>query len=220
MDIAKTSNEVIGKSTNSLQVISPVVKADLALIKSSSDTALTLLNGAKSFESADNGNLREVLLTVSNRYSDGIEKLNRNINLLQSINKILNNSVISNFISKLQDTKNQITNQKNYVDSMINTIDYGKQVLPENINAAIEGAGKISDLMNNMINNFDSETAPAIETTMKNFAGISNNTVQILQNAQQNMPLIDSLLQGVNTGADIGGKWIKGSERKIPYSSK
>lgn len=215
-DIAKTSNEVIGKATNSLQTISPVIKADLALIKSSTDTAKALLNGAKSFEASDSGKIREVLATVSSRYSDGIERLSRGISLLQSINKTLNNNVIANFIGQLQSTKNQMTNQKAYVDSMISSIDYGKQVLPENIDAAIDGANKVSDLTGNMINNFDSVTAPAIESTMKNFAGISNNTLQLLQNAQQNIPLVDSLLQGVKTGTDIGVKGLKEVKDKFP----
>lgn len=216
LDVTKKGNEYLGKSENSFKSISPAIKADLALVKNANDTNLALLNGIKDFKQSDTGELREVLVTVRDRYSDEIKKIEPVLSLLSSVNSILNNSVIGNFINKLSNIRDELVRQQNFISSMIAAIDKGNEVLSESINSAIEGANKISNLIDDSISNFDNQTAPAIESSVKNISGISNDTVKILQNAQNNMPLINSLLQGANTGLDSKVKSLKEIKDKFP----
>lgn len=216
LDVTKTGNEYLGKAGNSLKNISPVIKADLALAKNANDTNIALLNGVKDFKASDKGAFREVLVTVRDRYGDEVKKIEPVLSLLNSMNNFLNNNVIGKFISNLSNMRDEMVNQQNFINSIIAAIDKGNEVLPESINSAIEGTNKISNLINDNINNFDSQTAPAIEASVKSFSGISGDAVKILQNAQNNMPLISSLLQGANTGVDSKIKTLKEIKDKFP----
>lgn len=220
LGIAKTSNEYIGKAGNSLKTVSPIVKGDLALIKNTSDTAESLLTGAKDLQSSDNGSLKEVLVTVKGNYSDAIGKIDQVLSLNKSINNFLNSNIIGNFITNLSNVRNEMATQENNINSMINTLDTGNKVLSSDLSAAVQGANKISGLMNNVVDNFDSETGPAIDETMKNSAGLSNDTVKMLQNIQDSMPLVNSLLSQANIQADSSVKSLKEVKDKFPKAQQ
>lgn len=216
LDLTKTGNEYLGKAGNSFKNVSPVIKTDLALAKNANDTNIALLNGVKDFKASDKGSMREVLVTVRDRYSDQVKKIEPVLSLLKSMNNFLNNDIIKSFITNLSDLREQMVSQQNSINSIIVSIDKGNEVLPESINSAIEGANRISNLVNDSISNFDNQTAPAIENSIKNFTGISGDAVKILQNAQSNMPLISSLLQGANTGLDSKVRSLKEIKDKFP----
>lgn len=216
LDLTKKGNEYLGKAGNSLESMSPVIKADLALTKNANDTVIALLNGVKDFKESDNGTIRDVLVTVRDRYSDEVKKIEPVLRLLNSLNDFLNSKVIGKFITKLSDLRDEMVNQQNFINSMIAAIEKGNEVLPDSINSAIDGANKLSNLINDCIDNFDNETAPAIKSSVENFSGISSDAVKILQDAQNNMPLISSLLQGASTGLDSKVKDLKELKDKFP----
>lgn len=216
LDVTKTGNEYLGKSESSFKSISPAIKTDLELVKNANDINLALLNGIKDFKQSDSGELREVLVTVRDRYSDEVKKIEPILSLLSSVNNLLNNKVIGNLINKLSNIKDELIKEQNFINSIITTIDKGNEVLPESIDSAIEGANKISNLINDSISNFDGQTVPAIESAVKNFRGISGDVVKIMQNAQNNIPLISSLLQGANTGLDSKIKSLKELKDRLP----
>lgn len=216
LDLTKKGNEYLGKAGNSFESMSPVIKADLALTKNANDTVIALLNGVKDFKESDNGTIRDVLVTVRDRYSDEVKKIQPVLSLLNSLNDFLNSKVIGKFITKLSDLRDEMVNQQNFINSMVAAIDKGNEVLPDNINSAIDGANKLSNLIDDCIDNFDNETAPAIKSSVENFSGISGDAVKILQNAQSNMPLISSLLQGASTGLDSKINDLKELKDKFP----
>jgi putative membrane protein len=216
LGIAKTGNEYLGKTEDSLQAIAPFVKANLSLVKNTADNAETLLKGLQDLKSSDNGTNRTVLVTVRDKYGDGIKNIDHILSLMNSINNVLNNKVIGDFINNLSNVRNQMADAQNFINSLIDTIDRGNEVLPADINSAIQGANKISGSLSNIIDNFDGQTAPALDQSMKAFVGLSDDTVKMLQNMQVNMPLISSLIQGVNTGSDSSVIRLKELKDKFP----
>lgn len=225
INIAKKGDEALGKSTNIMENISPSIKSDLTLLKNTTDTAKTLLNSAYNFQS-HSGNLRGVLVNVSDIYSDGIKKLNSEISLLNSIDKKLNSnntiiakansSIIKKFISTLSSTRDEMVRQRKLINSIIGTIDQGNEVLPESIRSAIQGADDIMDFTDEIINTFETETEPAINDALKDLQGISNNSIVMLENLQDNIPLIDSLLQLAGDGAGMGSDRLKEIKDEFP----
>ncbi|EET85107.1 YhgE/Pip N-terminal domain protein [Clostridium carboxidivorans P7] len=216
LSIAQTGNGYVSKTQQSLQAISPFMKANLSLVKSTSDNAETLLKELQDLKSSDTGATRKILVDVRDKYGDGVKKLDQVLSLLNSINNALSNSRLENFINNLSNVRNQMSDQQNFISLLIDTIDRGNQVLPSDINSAIQGANKISGTLGNMIDNFDSETAPAIDQSLKNFAGLSDDAVKMLQNMQTNMPLISSLIGGINTASGSSVNRLKELKDKFP----
>lgn len=216
LSIAQTGNGYVSKTQQSLQAISPFIKANLSLVKSTSDNAETLLRELQDLKSSDTGATRKILVDVRDKYGDGVKKLDQILSLLNSINNALSNSRLENFINNLSNVRNQMSDQQNFISLLIDTIDRGNQVLPGDINSAIQGANKISGTLGNMIDNFDSETAPAIDQSLKNFAGLSDDAVKMLQNMQTNMPLISSLIGGINTASGSSVNRLKELKDKFP----
>lgn len=216
LDATKSGNEYLGNAGNSFKSISSAISVDLVLVKNANDVNLALLNGIKDSKQSDNGALREALVTVRDRYGDEVKKIDPLLGLLRSINNLLNSSVIEKFINKLSNIREELIKQQNLINSMIAAIDRGNEVLSESINSAIEGASRVSSLIDDGISNFDNQTAPAIEDAFKNFRGISDDSIKILQSAQNSMPLISSLLQGASVGLDSKVKSLKETKDKFP----
>ncbi|WPC43472.1 YhgE/Pip domain-containing protein [Clostridium sp. JS66] len=216
LSIAQTGNGYASKTQQSLQTISPFIKANLSLVKNTSDNAETLLRELQDLKSSDTGATRKILVDVRDKYADGVKKLDQVLSLLNSINNVLSNSRLESFINNLSNIRNQMSDQQNFISLLIDTIDRGNQVLPGDINSAIQGANKISGTLGNMIDNFDSETAPAIDQSLKNFAGLSDDAVKMLQNMQTNMPLISSLIGGINTASGSSVNKLKELKDKFP----
>jgi len=202
LGIAKTNNEFIGKAGNSFQTVSPIVKGDLAVLKNIADNAESSLTQAQGLQASNNASLKTVLVNASNKYSDGIQKVDNIISLNKSINNFLNSNIIAKFIYDLSSVRNQMVNQKNDVNAMISDLDHGNQVLTSDINNAIQGANKTSGLISDSMDKFDRETGPAIDDAMKNVSGLSKDAEIMLQNIQGNMPLVNSLVKQTNTQTD------------------
>ena len=99
---------------------------------------------------------------------------------------------------------------------MINTVDSGNKVINSDITAAIQGANRTSGSMNNVMDNFDSETAPAIDDAIDNTSGLSNNAVSMLESIQGNMPLFNGILDGTNAQIDSSVKSLNEIKNKFP----
>lgn len=216
LDLTKTGNTYAQKGKNSLQTVSPLVKADLALIKNKADDAESSLTDFQDSKSSNNS----VLIKARDKYTDGIQKIDNVLALNKSINNSLNSSVIGNFINRLTSVKNEMTKQKADVNSMIDTVDHGNTVLTSDITAAVQGANKASGLINNTMNLFDRETSDVIDDAMNNASGLSTGATSMLQNMQGNMPLITSMLDQTNTQFDAGIDGLKEIKDKFPSLQK
>lgn len=216
ISIAKTGNEFMEKSKSSIQMISSGVRSDLNGIKGSMDSAATILNGIKTSISQDQSKTRESLVLISDSYSSVVKKVDDNIQMLNSINQYANSSIIANFINGLSNLKDKMTSQQSFVNSVISYIDAGKQVSIENINSAIDRANEISNLIDSMDDTFNQSVSPEINNSMKNISGISNNSIEMLQDTQKNLPLISSLIGNVNTGVDVASNTLKDMQDKFP----
>ncbi|MBU3173245.1 YhgE/Pip domain-containing protein [Clostridium estertheticum] len=216
LDLTKTGNKYAQKGKNSLQTVSPIMKADLALIKNAADDAESSLTDFQDSKSSNNS----TLIKARDKYTDGIQKIDNVLALNKSINNSLNSNVIGNFINRLTSVKNEMTKQKADVNSMIDTVDHGNTVLTSDITAAVQGANKASGLINNTMNLFDRETSDAIDDAMNNASGLSTGATSMLQNMQGNMPLITSMLDQTNTQFDAGVGSLKEIKDKFPGLQK
>ncbi|GCD09699.1 YhgE/Pip domain-containing protein [Clostridium tagluense] len=216
LDITKKSNENMGKAKDSLKTVSPIVKADLALIKNTADLAESSLIQFQDSQPSNKALLKATLIKTRDKYRDGIQKIDNVLSFNKSINNSLNSTLIGTFNNNLSNVKTEMLNQQSHVNSMISTLETGNEVLTSNIDAAIKGANKTSGLMNNTIDSFNRDTNPIIDNVMNNASGLSNTVADMLQNIQGNMPLFNSILDQANTQIDSSVDDLKQIKDKFP----
>ncbi|MGH4139559.1 YhgE/Pip family protein [Clostridium sp.] len=220
LDITKTSDEYIGKAKNPFKNVSPIIKSDLTLIKNTADIAESSLIQLQDSNPSNNSLIRATLVKVRNNYSEGIKKIDNVLNFNKLIDNFITGNVVDAFNNSLSRVRTEMVTQQTNVNSMINTIDTGNEVLTSDINAAINGANKTSGLMSNTIDNFNRDTDPVIDdtinNTINNASDITNNAGTMLQNIQGAMPLFNSILDQTNTQLDQGVNSLKEIKNKFP----
>ncbi|MCB2296818.1 YhgE/Pip domain-containing protein [Clostridium tagluense] len=194
LDITKTSNIYIEKSKDSLKAASPIIKEDLSLIKNITDNSESSLAKIQDLTPANDALAKDVLVKVREQYRDGIQTIDNVSSLNKSMNNFLNSAVIDTLIDNLSSVRNEMANQQNDINSMISTLERGNPILTSDISAAMRGANKTSKLMNNLTDKFDTTVDPKIDDAFKKVTKLSNNAVDMLQSAQDNMPKVNNML--------------------------
>lgn len=192
--ITKTSNGYIVKSKDSLKAVSPIIQEDLSIIKDITDTAGSSLKRVQDINPSNTAAIKDVLVTTRDKYGDAVQTMDTVLSLNKSLNNFLDSSVIDTLIYNISKARDEMANQQSDVNSMINTVDRGNQVLTSDITAAVQAANEASSLTSNIMDDFKTKIVPKVDNVTKNTNELSNNTVNMLSNIHNNMPLISSSL--------------------------
>lgn len=225
--IAQSNSDNLKKLQASMDKLAATLKANQAIIKSSADNSKLLLANAQNFSPLDFSNAKLLLTTVDGSVTDSISKIDNNIAFLKALEDSLKNSADPNtitaldkLITELTDIKSNLqsqqTNVKNTMNSISTGVDAVQKLVPTAINQAVDNANQVVNSMNNVVNDFNNNTVPAIQSAMASFVGISDNTLTLLKSAQNNLPLLNSLLSMSEYGAGEGEKALLDMKNRFP----
>lgn len=219
-NVIKSSNDFFSKVNDTLKNISPYIRTDLTAAKANANTAKVNLASINNSIATDVSSQVQTLKSASDNINNAISAINNDINILQSLNNILNSSVLSNFIDKLQNISNQLVQNKFNLDTFITTLSNGKQISSDAINSTIQSIDRISGLMDESINNFDDTISSEINKVTNSASDMTNNSLKLLESAQNNMPLVSSLLKDASIATDLGAAKIKNIKDKFPTAQQ
>ncbi|MFT5873439.1 MAG: putative membrane protein, partial [Clostridium sp.] len=220
LDLTKTSSAYVEKSKDSLKNIYPIVKKDLSLINDIANTAESSLNDVQDLQPSNNALIKQTLIATKDQYSDGIRLIDNVSSLNKSMNNFLESDNIDTLINTLSNVRNEMASQQNEVNSMINTLERDNPLLISDINAAIHGANKTSELTNDLTNEFDTKINPKIDNAMENATVLSKNAVKMLEELQGDMPTINRLLGETNTNIDSKVNSLKKIKDDFPKTEQ
>ncbi|WLC87152.1 YhgE/Pip domain-containing protein [Clostridium estertheticum] len=220
LTIAKTSNGYIEKSKDSLKAASPIIQKDLSTIKGISDTASSSLSELNDLRPSNNAVIKEVLVKTRDKYGDAVQTIDNVLSLNRSLNNFLNSTAISTLISNLSDARDEMMTQQTNVNAMINTVDRGNQVVTSDINTAKKAADKSSNSISNIMGDFKTTIDPKVDNAMQNTKELSTNTVNMLQNIQNDMPLINSTLGQTNSQINSSIKSLNTLRNNFPKAAE
>ncbi|MBU3218208.1 YhgE/Pip domain-containing protein [Clostridium estertheticum] len=220
LTITKTSNGYIEKSKDSLKAVSPIIQKDLSTIKGISDTAASSLNELNDLSPSNNAVIKEVLVKTRDKYGDAVQTIDNVSSLNRSLNNFLNSTAIGTLISNLSDARDEMTTQQANINAMVNTVDRGNQVVTSDINTAKKAANKSSNSITNIMDDFKTTIDPKIDNAMKNTKELSTNAVNMLQNIQNEMPLINSTLGQTNSQINSSIKSLNTVRNNFPKASQ
>lgn len=216
----KSSNDYFTKVKDTIKNISPYIKTDLAGAKANAATAKNNLYSINNSINTDVKGQQEVLKSAINNMNSGISVINNDINILQSVNNILHSDLLSNFISKMQDLRDVLVENKLNLDNFTTTLNNGNKLSSDAVDAAIQSIDKMSQLMEDSISSFDNTISPQIDTLANNTIDMANNSLRLIESTKNNMHLINSLLNDANTSTDLGAVQIKNIKDKFPQIQK
>ncbi|AYD40116.1 YhgE/Pip domain-containing protein [Clostridium fermenticellae] len=220
VDIAEKSNNFMKKSKSSLEMIPSWIKSDLNSMKDSINNALDILKDIKPLIDNNQSEMRKKLVIIVDTCDSMIKKIDNNIELLNSINNYADSEIISNFIGRLSDLKNKFIDEESKLNKIIGYIDDGKEVSDEEINSILNEANEISNLATFINNDFSEDTFYRIESILEDISGLSSDGIEILQNAQKNIPTINSLIINAENGTNMGSNILKDIKDRFPEAAK
>jgi putative membrane protein len=225
--IAQSNSDNLNKMQTSLNTLVTSLKAQQEVIRKSEDNTKLLLTNVQNYSPIDFSNANQILNIVDGSVSNSINKMDNNITYLKAIEDGLKkngdvNSVVAidRLINDLTNIKNDLQNQRSNVKNTIELINTGadsiQKLVPVALNEALDNANQTLNSINNVVDDFNNNTVPAMQNTMANFVGISDNTLSLLRAAQGNLPLINSLLSMSEYGAGEGEKALLDMKNKFP----
>ncbi|WP_411679297.1 YhgE/Pip family protein [Clostridium thailandense] len=215
-NIVKASNDFLLNVNNKMKNIPTNINADLTTSKNNVDSAIDGLNNVIASINQGNIDQTQALKSISDKLNAAITSIDNNINMMKSINNVLNSNAVSNFISNLQDIRDRLAQNNDNLNNLINTLNKGQQISTSALKAIIQNVNIASQRINDSIDNYNNNIAPLVIKFMDNSIGITDNSLKLLQNAQDNMPLVNSLLKDADVTTNLGVSQIKNIKDKFP----
>lgn len=215
-NVIKASNDFFTKFNSTIKNISPYIKSDLAGIKANVNGAKDNLNSFKNSVDTDAKGAQEALKAADANVENAISVINNDINILQSINDILHSDLLSSFINKMQNIRDQLVQNKLNIDNLIKTLSNGSKNSSDAVASVIQNIDKISQFMDDSIGNFDNTISPQINRLANNTTDMANNSLGLLESEKNTIPLINNLLKDADIGTALGEEHIKSIKDKFP----
>lgn len=211
--INKEGNEFLMQVSDNIPKILPFIKEDLILAKEIIVSTEEAISKATSLLERHGKKAEEVLLKVKDKYNLLIDKLNAITDFLNSLDKLKDKKVISRFVTKLEDIEDILNKRIETIDLILDGIDKGEKPL-EKIKELDND--KLSSMLDEIIDNFDTRVAPEIEDFSKDLVEVTENIDKIFMKTQDDLPEIKDILQKAQVGTIKGIEDLKILQEKLP----
>jgi len=210
----------LSKSKEGINNVAPYIKQDLIIAKKINNTAEVLIGEGvgvieKNFQQA-----KEDLAASKDKLTNVKEILNSTLELVDIINKDKKNIILNDFENRIKDMKERVNNKIENINTVVSSIDRGEKVSVEVLNRLKNKANGIDSILKQIIEDFNPKIVPAINNVLNDLIVVADNAIQLLKNANENLPEATELLDKGYTGAEKGIKGIKILKSNLPSIEK
>ncbi|MHB8033274.1 phage infection protein [Clostridium botulinum] len=210
----------LSKSKEGINNVAPYIKQDLIIARKINSTAEVLIEEGVDLIGKNSSKARENLLSSKDKLTNVKEILNSILELIDIINKDKKNIIMNDFENKIKDMKERVNNKIENINTVISSIDRGEKVSVEVSNRLNNKANGIDSILEKTIEDFNPKIVPAINNVLNDLIVVADNTIQLLKNANENLPGATELLDKGYTGAEKGIKGIKILKSNLPSIEK
>ncbi|NFL97165.1 YhgE/Pip domain-containing protein [Clostridium botulinum] len=210
----------LSKSKEGINNVAPYIKQDLIIARKINSTAEVLIEEGVDLIGKNSSKARENLLSSKDKLTNVKEILNSILELIDIINKDKKNIIMNDFQNKIKDMKERVNNKIENINTVISSIDRGEKVSVEALNRLNNKANGIDSILEKTIEDFNPKIVPAINNVLNDLIVVADNTIQLLKNANENLPGATELLDKGYTGAEKGIKGIKILKSNLPSIEK
>ncbi|MCW6063596.1 YhgE/Pip domain-containing protein [Clostridium sporogenes] len=206
----------LSKSKEGINNVAPYIKQDLIIAKKINNTAEVLIEEGVGGIEKNSQQAKEDLVASKNKLTNVKEILNSTLELVDIINKDKKNIILNDFENRIKDMKERVNNKIENINTKIASIDRDEKVSVEVLNRLKNKANGIDSILKQIIEDFNPKIVPSINNVLNDLIVVADNTIQLLKNANENLPEATELLDKGYTGAEKGIKGIKILKSNLP----
>ncbi|NFM17837.1 YhgE/Pip domain-containing protein [Clostridium sporogenes] len=206
----------LSKSKEGINNVAPYIKQDLIIAKKINNTAEVLIEESVGGIEKNSQQAKEDLVASKNKLTNVKEILNSTLELVDIINKDKKNIILNDFENRIKDMKEKVNNKIENINTVIASIDRDEKVSVEVLNRLKNKANGIDSILKQIIEDFNPKIVPSINNVLNDLIVVADNTIQLLKNANENLPEATELLDKGYTGAEKGIKGIKILKSNLP----
>lgn len=210
----------LSKSKEGINNVAPYIKQDLIIAKKINNTAEVLIGEGVGVIEKNSQQAKEDLVASKDKLTNVKEILNSTLELVDIINKDKKNIILNDFENRIKDMKERVNNKIENINTVVSSIDRGEKVSVEVLNRLKNKANGIDSILKQIIEDFNPKIVPAINSVLNDLIVVADNTIQLLKNANENLPEATELLDKGYTGAEKGIKGIKILKSNLPSIEK
>ncbi|MCT8977816.1 YhgE/Pip domain-containing protein [Clostridium sp. CX1] len=215
-NVVNTGESFLVKVRDSLKNAAPLIKENLVTLDNASHIAEDEINDAADLAASNPSRAKELLSVVRDRYNRIIKDTNVLLDFLKSLGNASDNKVIKGSINSLTNLRDRIQGHVNNINFLISSIDRGEQVTADILSTLKKDSAAITKFLDSEVSNFDTVTAPAVNSAMENSITVADNTLKLLADAKNDLPVVSELLKKVNTGTELGLQDITELKGRLP----
>ncbi|EDU35918.1 phage infection protein [Clostridium sporogenes] len=210
----------LSKSKEGINNVAPYIKQDLIIAKKINNTAEVLIGEGVGVIEKNSQQAKEDLVASKDKLTNVKEILNSTLELVDIINKDKKNIILNDFENRIKDMKERVNNKIENINTVVSSIDRGEKVSVEVLNRLKNKANGIDSILKQIIEDFNPKIVPAINNVLNDLIVVADNAIQLLKNANENLPEATELLDKGYTGAEKGIKGIKILKSNLPSIEK
>lgn len=224
--IAKDGNKYVNnvddfvtQIDSSFDQVAPAIKQNLSLMKQISDNVKAITSALKSGAIDPDQAVQQL-----NQLEAGVNQLQQTIesqlDTLTKLNKTLPNHPFDSLIKNLKVIDSRLSVQKQTIEEVKTAVKNGKEPAKSLLNRLDSEATYISNKLDKVISNYDSQTVPALKKGLNEVKGTLKISKQLLKNAQKKLPEVKSILTDTKKTLTDGQKYLKTFQKRLPEIEK
>lgn len=202
-------------SKNSLNNIAPIIKNDIKILNEISNDVSKYTEALIEAINAGSENAPEMIDSLINKLNSINKSSDSLINILQTINKF-NPGKFDDIINQLQSVNNKISSAISALNTVKGNIVNGQKPDLTLLNNVVSLANDISNISNNIYNNFDSEIVSKLNSIFDAAYATADSAATVLSESEAKLPQVTDILNTVYEGADKGIVEIDFVKEKLP----
>lgn len=203
----------------SFDTLAPAIKQNLTLMKQMADNIYQVTEAIK------NGSITpEQAITELKKMEQDIDSLQQMITkqtaTLESLNETLPNKPFTDLIANLKTINSQLGAQKETITKVRTELENGAQPSEELLNQLNEQAKNVSEKLDQILANYDSEIVPAIKVGLNQIQGDLKDSQKLLETLQAKIPEITQVLKDSRETLQTGQTYLEEFQERLPEIQK
>ncbi|MCP7066830.1 YhgE/Pip domain-containing protein, partial [Listeria monocytogenes] len=203
----------------SFDTLAPAIKQNLTIMKQMADNIYQVTEAIK------NGSITpEQAITELKKMEQDIDSLQQMITkqtaTLESLNETLPNKPFTDLIANLKTINSQLGAQKETITKVRTELENGAQPSEELLNQLNEQAKNVSEKLDQILANYDSEIVPAIKVGLNQIQGDLKDSQKLLETLQAKIPEITQVLKDSRETLQTGQTYLEEFQERLPEIQK
>ena len=211
---AESGGVFLDQVKDALTNVNPYIKDSLTSLMTTAQITDSLIGNVILLLESNPIEARDLLESVKGRLGDEQTTTSHLLDYLYSLDNLSNKNTLSNIVDQLL---SQQTTLQSLYESTTAIADSTDQQLSLEFLTKLKNDSEASiQLLETLINDFDSTIAPSVDQTVNDVITVVNQTNQLLQDANNDLPKLEALLKTATSTVNIGIEDIEKLKKDLP----